>query len=195
MQQQAAPVVNYAISDVGKRIMGFRMSEDQMDAVYDWFNEYQRDPRTYPWCFEGVPQNTQVTTKAAWEFLTSEEDEDVDQDQGKHALFARLEDTQDLIELSRHNQELWDMTGFTSRGLIGFYGAGFTHTFKQGGHIMMDRTYVCLKGEVRRSVQFRKCDVINRKCDMYNRICDLLYLTRIRICRGYDWRGPQGAKI
>ncbi len=75
--QQAAPAIAYAISDQGKRDLGFRMTEDEHDRIFDWFNELQRSTRTYAWCYEGVPQNTQVTPKAAWEFLTSEEDEDV----------------------------------------------------------------------------------------------------------------------
>ncbi len=173
--QGSGAVFEYAIGPCNGREGTWELDDENQVRVEAWFKEFQRSKRTHPWFYEGVETNEQTTSRKAWAYLQSTEERQ-GEEKNKSSMFVPLADTQSLIKLSPHREELWEMmTHYTSCGVIGFYGKGFSHTFKQNAHACMDRSYVVLHGKVRKMLQYRTCDYVYRICDYLYRICDLIY--------------------
>jgi len=156
----------YAIGVCEGREGSWEIDDEAQGRVDAWFKDFQRSKRTYPWCYEGTITGEQTTSRKAWAYLQNPEEKQEDE-KHKNSLFVPLADTQSLIDLSPHREDLWEkMTRYTSCGEVGFYGRKFCHTFKQNKHACMDRTFVVLYGKVRKMLQYRKCDYLYRIYDV-----------------------------
>jgi len=152
MSQAAGPSqrVEYAIRgfDVGK-VGTFAFDDDDKERVEEWFKQFQRTKRTYPWHLYGEETDDFVRPNEAWDVLN---DFGTDTHEDK-SYFVPLPENQTLIDAPHHRDDLWDSTAYTSRGVVGYYGEGFACTFHQNVHMCMDRTFIVLRGKVRNAVQ------------------------------------------
>jgi len=123
----------------------FNLGEQDLERVETWFHSFQRSKRTYPWCHYGEDSEEYATPREAWDVLCDASTEAREET----SLYVPLGATQRLIEVNNDREDLWELSGYTSRGLVGYYGYGFCTTFRQNMHTCMDRTYVVLRGKVR----------------------------------------------
>lgn len=148
MSQAAAgpsQAIEYAIVGYNGKPGVVELDHEDMERVDAWFANFQRSKRTYPMLHKGSPTTDYVTRREAWDalndFSISAHDED--------SFIVPLGDPQTLVEITTHRDDLWELTRYTTRGYVGYYGEGFAFALSQNTQMCMDRTYIVLAGKVR----------------------------------------------